>query len=278
MTLTSSYAMDDSTRQPRHSPPSPFQLPSFSSISSGMSHQNTASRGRRESGHDASIDVVQAMRQQINARDQSISILRSEQERIQSRYEALETKSQVMDHEVAALTEEKTELRKRVNSLINQVERLNRDKEGLQSQSQADAAQWRQIMSMSSRLQMQSVEESRRYNAEREAWSSERQRLENRIIELSGGVLHHVESAESAGSPAELRRTLTVASMSNDQLRQEVIGLRERCKELEELLTAVVKESASIERTGVLLREIKQRVISCESRRDEEQVTNACDR
>lgn len=243
-----------------------------------MSHQSTAPRGRRESGHDASVDVIQSMRQQISARDQSISILRSEQERFQSRYEALETKSQVMDHEVAVLTEEKSELRKRVNSLANQVERLNRDKEELQNQSQADAAQWRQIMSMSSRLQMQSVEESRRFNAEREAWTSERQRLENRIVELSGGALQLVESADSGGSPSELQRTLTVASMSNDQLRQEVVGLRERCKELEELLTAIVKESASIERTGVLLREIKRRMMLSESRRDEGKGTSAFDR
>lgn len=235
-----------------------------------MSHQATSPRARRESGHDASVDVIQAMRQQINARDQSIAMLRSEQDRNQSRYEALETKSQVMDHEVAVLTEEKAELRKRVNSLANQVERLNRDKEELQSQSQADAAQWRQIMSMSSRLQMQSVEESRRFNAEREAWSCERQRLENRIIELSGGAVQNADSAESTGSPSELGRILTVSSMSDDQLRQEVIGLRERCKELEELLSAVVKESASIERAGILIREVKRRMMSSEGRREEE--------
>lgn len=262
--------MDDSRRQPRHSPPLPFQLPSFSSISGSMSHQGNSPRARRESAHDASVDIIQAMRQQISARDQSIAILRSEQDRTQSRYEALETKSQVMDHEVAVLTEEKADLRKRVNSLANQVERLNRDKEELQNQSQADAAQWRQIMSMSSRLQMQSVEESRRFNADREAWSRERQRLENRIIELSGGAVQHVEPSESTGSPLELGRTLTLTSMSDDQLRQEVVGLRERCKELEELLSAVVKESASIERAGVLIREVKRRMMLNEGRREEE--------
>lgn len=235
-----------------------------------MSHQGTSPRARRESGHDASVDMIQTMRQQINARDQSIAMLRSEQDRTQSRYEALETKSQIMDNEVAVLTEEKAELRNRVNSLASQVEKLNRDKEELQSQSQADAAQWRQIMSMSSRLQMQSVEESRRFNVEREAWSCERQRLENRIIELSGGAIQRVESTDSAGSASELGRTLTVGSMSDDQLRQEIVGLRERCKELEELLSAVVKELASIERAGMLIREVKRRMMLTEGRREEE--------
>lgn len=227
-----------------------------------MNHPNTSPRARRESGQESPNDVMRMMRQQIDARDQSIAQLRSEKDRTQSRYEALETKSQVMDHEVAVLVEEKTELRKRVNSLVNQVERLNRDKEELQSQSQADAAQWRQIMSMSSRLQMQSVEESRRFNAERDAWSRTRERLEHKILELSGEEVQRVDTGDSASSTSEVRRTLTLTSMSDEQLRHEVAGLRERCTELEGLLSAVVKESASIERAGIVIKEIKQRVMS----------------
>lgn len=234
-----------------------------------MSHGSSSPQARREQGQEGSADIIQTMRQQISARDQSIAMLRSEQDRTQSRYEALETKSQVMDHEVAVLTEEKTELRKRVNSLANQVEKLSRDREELQSQSQADAAQWRQIMSMSSQLQLQSVEESRRFNFEREAWARERERLEHRILELSGEEVRRVDT-DSASSTSELRRTLTVASMSDDQLRQEVAGLRERCKELEGLLSAVVKECASIERAGVLIKEVKRRIMSAEDRGEEE--------
>lgn len=235
-----------------------------------MNHQGTSPRARRESGQESPADIIQTMRQQINARDQSIAMLRSEQDRTQSRYEALETKSQVMDHEVAVLTEEKAELRKRVNSLANQVERLSRDKEELQNQSQADAAQWRQIMSMSSRLQMQSVEESRRFNTERETWTRERERLEYSILELSGGVVRREITGDSTSSTSELRQSLTVTSMSDDQLRQEVTGLRERCKELEGLLSAVVKECASIERAGVLIKEVKRRITLAEDRREEE--------
>lgn len=234
-----------------------------------MSHASTSPRARRESGQESPSDIIQTMRQQIGARDHNIAMLRSEQDRTQSRYEALETKSQVMDHEVAVLTEEKAELRKRVNSLASQVEKLSRDKEELQNQSQADAAQWRQIMSMSSRLQMQSVEETRRFNAERETWARERERLEHKISELLGEEVHRVDT-DSASSTSEVRRTLTLTSMSDDQLRHEVAGLRERCKELEGLLSAVVKEGASIERAGVIIQEVRQRIRSAEELGEEE--------
>lgn len=262
--------MDGSRRPSGQSPPSPFSLPSFGSISGNASHQSTSPPARRDSIHDTSVDLIQTMRQQINARDQSIAILRTEQERAQSRYEALETKSQVMDHEVAVLTEENGELRQRINSLASQVERLTQDKEELQNQTQADAAQWRQIMSMSSRLQMQSMEESRRFNAEREAWTRERGRLEQRITELSGYAVQWSKAGENFGGSPGLHWTSTVSSMSDDQLRHEVIRLRERCREFEELLTAVAKESASIERADVLIREVKRRMMSAAGRRVDE--------
>lgn len=262
--------MDDTRRHSGQSPTSPFHLPSFSSISGNINRASASPRARRESGLESSTDIIHNMRQQIDARDKSIAMLRSEQDRNQSRYEALETKSQVMDHEVAVLTEEKTELRKRVSSLTNQVETLSRDKEELQNQSQADAAQWRQIMSMSSRLQMQSVEESRRFNTEREAWVCERERLEHRILELTGEEVQRVNTADSSSSTSEVRRNFTITSLSDDQLRQEVAGLRERCKELEGLLSAVVKEGASIERAGVLIKEVRRRIMSAEPRGDED--------
>lgn len=262
--------MDNSRRQSAQSPLSKLQLPSISSINDNVGHGSTLPRVHRESEQQSLNNVIQILQQQISARDHNIDMLRSEHERTQSRYEALEMKSRVMDHEVAVLTEERTELRKRVNSLTNQVEKLGRDREELQNQSQADAVQWRQIMSMSSRLQMQSVEESRQFNAEREAWVRERERLEYRILELSGEEVQRVDTGDSSSSTSEVRRALTVTSMSDDQLRQEVAGLRERCKELEGLLSAVVKECASIERAGVLIKEVKRRIMSTENQGEEE--------
>lgn len=224
---------------------------------------------RRASLHEASTDeLTQSLRQQIATRDHTIASLRVEQGRIQSVCDQLDTKSQVMDRELAALSEERSELRKQASALAIQVEKLTRDKEQLQNQSQADAAQWRQIMSMSSKLQMQNVEEARRFNADREAWAHEREQLGQKITVLQGrNVLQRIDTQTSSDTSMSLespRRTLsrTISSMSEDQLRQEVSTLRERCQELEELLSSVLREAASIERTGNLLREARRRLTS----------------
>lgn len=259
--------MSDSRRPPGQSSPHSYRLPSLSSISGDVNRSGGSIQARRASLHEApSDDLAQSLRQQIASRDHTIASLRVEQGRVQSVCDQLDTKSQVMDRELAALTEERSELRKQASALAIQVEKLTRDKEQLQNQSQADAAQWRQIMSMSSKLQMQNVEESRRFNLDRETWAREREKLEQRITTLQGGgVLQRIDTQGSSDTSMSLetpRRTLTmtVSSMSEDQLRQEVASLRERCQELEELLSAVSKEAASVERTGVLLREARRRL------------------
>lgn len=258
--------MDDSRRQPGLNSPSSFRLPSFSSISSNVSPSSSTQQGRRGSVHESQVDTGM-LRQQIVARDHTISGLRREQEqlqasmlRAQSRYEALETKSQVTDHEMAAVSEEKNRLKQEVVTLATQVEQLTQEREELQNQARADGAQWRQIMSMSSKLQMQNVEESRRFTADREQWMKEREKLEQRINELEEGGTGQQDSPATLEMSQDLGRTLTLSSMSEEQLRQEISGLRQRCQELEEYLKAVMKESASIERTGTLLKEVRKRM------------------
>lgn len=198
------------------------------------------------------------MTQQLAARDHTIATLRREQEqlqacllRAQSRHETLETKAQITDHELAAVSEEKSRLKQETATLATQVEQLTREREELQNQARADGAQWRQIMSMSSKLQMQSVEESRRFSADREQWVQDRETLERRISELEGGSTVRMDLHNYPDMTQGLRRSLTLSSMSEDQLRNEVSGLRQRCQELEDRLKAVGKESTSIERTDV---------------------------
>lgn len=242
------------------SPTNHYRLPSFSSLSSNVGPPTNTTQAQGGGIYDSvSKDPGQALRQQLH-------VLKAEKDRFQALYEQLETKSYIMDRELAALNEEREELRKQARSLASQVEDLLKEKERLQHQSQADASQWRQIMSMSSPLQMQSVEETRRFNAEREAWIRERTMLMRRLSGMQSPTLYRTDTGESSSVSSDLRRTLTLSSMDDDQLRQEVNSLRERCTELEELLTAVVKESASIERTGNLLREVRRRVASTAAR------------
>ena len=268
--------MDEYSRQSAPSPSGGRQLPSFSSLSDHIHQQSSAAdHARRQSIHDSpSSDAVQALRAQLQARDQTVAMLRAEQDRMQAVHEQLEAKSVVMDRELAALTEERAELRKEANALLVQVERLTEEKELLQQQSRADAAQWQQIMSMSSRLQMQGVEETRRFNSDREAWAREREKMEQKILGLQGGALQRIDTGDGSSVSFDLRKRLTLSSMSDDQLRQEVGSLRERCSELEEMISAVVGESASIERTGNLLREVKRRISSTHNRTSSDSASN----
>lgn len=267
-------AMDDSRRQSGLNSPTSFRLPSFSSISSNVSPVAGAQPNYRESTHESPVEPGM-LRQQLIARDHTINNLKREHEqlqssmmRAQSRYEALETKSQVTDHEMAAVSEEKNRLKQEVAVLATQVEQLTLEREELQTQARADGAQWRQIMSMSSKLQMQNVEESRRFTADREQWAKDREKLEQRINELEGGSPAGTDSLLALEVSQELGRSLTLSSVPEEQLRLEVLGLRQRCQELEELLKAVMKESASIERTGTLLKEVRKRLSVGNNHRD----------
>ncbi|KAL8718272.1 MAG: hypothetical protein Q9181_008226, partial [Wetmoreana brouardii] len=247
--------IDDQRKRSGQSSPSNCQLPSVSSLSNNFGQTPNITQAHRSSVHEtAPYDGNQALRQQVR-------VLQAEKDQIYSLYEQLQIKSGLADQELVVLNEERAELRKQATELATQIDKLTTEREQLQHQSQADAAQWRQIMSMSSRLQMQSVEETRRFNADREAWSRERIMLEHRLSSLQGGALQRIDTGESLGVSSELRRSLTLSSMSDDQLRQEVSSLRERCAELEDLLCSVVKESPSIERAGNVLREVRKRII-----------------
>lgn len=259
--------MSDSRRQQGGSPHA-YSLPSFSSLSGAASRaESSSSHLRRPSVTEGrSDDINHALRQEIMVRDNTIAMLRSEQSRLQTLCDQLDAKSQIMDRELAAMTEERAELRKATNELSAQVESLQADKQVLQNQSQADAAQWRQIMSMSSKLQMQNVEESRRFNADREHWDAERERLEQRILSLQPDLgLQRVNTQSSPDimpetSSSQQMLALSLNTLSEDQLRQQPSNLRERCQDLEDLLTTILKEAGHIERVSGILKEARRRM------------------
>lgn len=236
------------------------------SLSSG-GNTDSMSHVRLLSMHDDRFhENSQSLRGQLEIRDQTISSLRAEQHETQAVCDRLQTKSQVMDRELATLIEENAELRKQVSSLSIQIENLTREKEALQNQSQADAAQWRQIMAMSSRLQMQSVEETRRFNSERESWIRERSDLESRAISAHFGgssVLQRIDMAEdsdASSSITPLHRSLSLALGPENQAQRDVNSLRERCRELEVILTSILKESVGVERAAKFLKEARRRL------------------
>lgn len=247
--------MDDSRPWSEQLAPSQNQMPSSSSLSSHVDESTRAAHGHRASTHDYSGDNTSALIEQIQSRDRTIAILRVELERLQTLCEQLEIKARVMDREHVNLKNEILDLKTQTSLLAKQVEKLTQEKDHLYSQSQADAAQWRQIVDMSSRLQLQSVEETRRFNADRESWRKERDRLEEQLNELQDGTPRRTPVEDSVNASSDL------TSLSDERVREEVSVLRERCTELEELLGSVLKESASIERTDTLMKEVRRRIV-----------------
>lgn len=102
----------------------------------------------------------------------------------QTKCEALEKKVQALSHEAMAAKSEKSELQHDNQVLEAQVTELSTSRDELRNRILADGAQWRQIMAMSSQLQIQSAEETKRHNQEREEWNKDRDQLKQQIETL----------------------------------------------------------------------------------------------
>lgn len=218
---------------------------------------------------------LQDLQHQISTKTLALQTLQREHDQLlaafsrsQIRCNTLDKKSQVSDHEINTLTEEKIRLQQQVDSLEAHVEELTKSRDEVHKQSTADGAQWRQIMAMSSQLQVKSAEEAKRYKTDRDAWEETRTSLEKRIEELeSGNVANHSlqRLAENANLDSE---DDPMNSGSVEILRHEVVRLRERCAELELVLQEITGETEQIEGALKLMMNIRQRVAS-KSRHEE---------
>lgn len=257
--------MSDQGR-PQNNSPHAYTLPSFSSLSRGAGRvESSATHPRRSSMNEQRLaDARHALQQEVAARDDTIVALQDEKSRLQSLCDQLSIKSRATDHELAAMVEDRADLRRVINELSTQVKELTKEKEVLQNQSQSDAAQWRQIMSMSSKLQIQNVEESRRFKEEREVWITERERLIQQITDSERST--SLDCVDSQTDPSIVysdssssRRMLSLSLMSEGQLRQEIGIVRDRCQDLENILSMVLQEMTGIERASTVLRDARRR-------------------
>lgn len=154
------------------------------------------------------------------------------------RCSTLDKRSQVADHEINGLTEEKIRLQQQVEVLEKQVEELIQARDEARRQAAADGAQWRQIMAMSSQLQVQGADESRRYKNEREAWERDRAGLERRIQDLEAGKFH--PDGPGVATPDTSTAADDILTSANlDVLRHEILRLRRSCSEMEVALREI---------------------------------------
>jgi len=147
-----------------------------------------------------------------------------------------------------------------VEGLEKQVEELVKLKDEAQRQSTANAAQWRQIVAMSSQLQARGTEESKLYKSDRESWERDRDGLQRRITDLEAGKLTLVDPSRSTEAGISISPEDILASTSLDVLRAEIVRLRRSCAEMERALRELRSVPAQIDQVMGEFASIRQRI------------------
>jgi len=229
--------------------PSPSSI-NYPAAASGL--PATYSLSMNQSVHNAHLQDLQ---HQISTKTLALQTLQREHDQLlgafsrsQIRCSTLDKKSRVSDHEINSLTEEKIRLQTQVETLETQVEELLNAKDEVQKQTTADAAQWRQIVAMSSQLQAQGAEEAKRYKADRESWERDRDGLQRRITELESGSLTLVDTNRSADSAVSVSSEDILTSTSLDTLRAEIVRLRSKCADMEVALQDLRRVTEQMDR------------------------------
>ena len=179
----------------------------------------------------AQASHLQDLQHQISTKTLALQTLQREHDQLlaafsrsQIRCNTLDKKSQVSDHEINTLTEEKIRLQQQLESLEAHVDELVKSRDEVNKQSSADGAQWRQIMAMSSQLQVKSAEDAKRFKAERDSWEQERSSMERRIREMGEGrTSSSMMPYQSAASDATTSGDDPLTSTSLEVLRQEIV-------------------------------------------------------
>lgn len=191
----------------------PYPLPSFSSLSRSIFEVDE----RSSLQNAASSAANNSLALQVQARDQTICSLRKEQDQLSRLYEQLVLKNKLVDRELELTQEEKVRLRKEAGILADQSDELKRENEQLRGRAQMENAQWQQILALASRLEIQSKEELRRFNVEREAWSREKADLEQRLRQTRLGCFCRTDHNLSLIALPDSRPTITLSDTTYDQ-------------------------------------------------------------
>ncbi|KIW62419.1 hypothetical protein, variant [Phialophora macrospora] len=202
---SSSSSVFGSVQSPMQSQPSTRTLPSPPGIQyprTGSSEYTQFSPTTTQAAHATHLQDLQ---HQISTKTLALQTLQREHDQLlaafsrsQIRCTALDKKSQVSDHEINSLTEDRIRLQQQVEAMEAQIQDLMRSRDEAHQQSSADGAQWRQIVAMSSQLQLKGADDARRFRLEREAWERERASLHKRIEELES---EKRSSGSGAGVP-----------------------------------------------------------------------------
>jgi hypothetical protein len=250
------------TQGPYRTLPSPSSI-NYPSSASGLPAA-AYSPSMNQSVHNAHLQDLQ---HQISTKTLALQTLQREHDQLlgafsrsQIRCSTLDKKSQVSDHEINSLTEEKIRLQAQVETLEAQVEDLIKAKDEVHRQTTADAAQWRQIVAMSSQLQAQGAEEAKRYRSDRESWERDRDGLQRRITELESGKLTLVDTSRSADSGVSISSGDILTSTSLETLRAEIVRLRSKCADMEVALQDLTRVTEQMDQVMGEFANIRERI------------------
>ena len=236
-------------------PPTPLNNPTL--IGASSPPPRTSGSGQPDPAHKLHLQDLQ---HELSKKSLALMTLKTEHETLLSAYSrqqtrciTLDKKSKVSDNEINTLTEEKLRLQDQVESLESQVEELLRARDDAQKRNVADSQQYMQIMAMSSKLQAQSAEETRRWKAEREKWEQEKSTLAARIQRLENQNVHSTTPDPTIKGSGVLNRSDTSddqVDFSSDPvtLKAEIIGLRKIIEAREKAIQRVTAEAEEIGR------------------------------
>jgi chromosome segregation ATPase len=186
-------------------------------------------------------------------------------ERQRRKSATLEKKFEVSDAEINSLTDERERLQSQVTSLENQVEELQQTRDEARSQLVANGTQYMRILEMANRLQTQSAEDKKRWEAEKSGLEQRIRILEEAMVtgntgneESSMGANDDVGSNTPAlttfSHPTSPPSTTSLAETVN-VLRAEIGRLRSRNQNVEAALQSVRMESVYLQAAAKQLAE-----------------------
>ncbi|KAF2476508.1 uncharacterized protein BDR25DRAFT_66709 [Lindgomyces ingoldianus] len=177
-------------------------------------------------------------------------------ERQRTKCATLEKKFEVSDVEINSLTDEKEKLQAQVATLEHQVEELQESRDEARRQLVANGAQYMRIMEMANRLQTQSADDKKRWEAEKLELEQRIRVLEEAMVTGSDRPTNQAGAASASDPPPSIiiahnpelsSSAPTSPAETINVLRSEIGRLRTRTQTLEHALQTLREESISIQ-------------------------------
>ncbi|KAH0538663.1 hypothetical protein FGG08_004738 [Glutinoglossum americanum] len=243
-----------------------------------------SSQPQSQPSHAALTAHLQDLQHQVGTKAIALQTLQAEYNHLLSAYQrsqlrcgTLEKKFQVSDTEINNLTEERNRLQAQCEGFEKQVEELLEQRDAANKLSIANGGQYTSILQQASRLELKSLSDWKKWRAEKEEWERQKEEMERRIkqleiekeegfvgskkphaLENSSGLLRKSQNpsdSPTGGLPDHRASILTltfvpgdiILSTNPDDLREEIVRLRQKINDLDRTLQELKTEGQRID-------------------------------